>query len=143
MQFQEEEKKIIQDHYRNPRHKKHLGKEEQNVVLDNPSCGDRIALCLEMKGEAIRNLLFDGEGCSLSMASASMLTDMLIGKSLKEARLITDQIQSIFRGETPANRLDSFGDIAALKNLIDYPVRKKCATLAWETMDLLLENLAL
>lgn len=143
MQFDDLHREIIQEHYRNPRHKQAFADSEEGAVLDNPSCGDRVALRLRREGELIREIAFDGEGCSLSMASASILTEMLTGKTLEEARALTAEIHRIFRGETPPEALDAHGDIAAFQGLLQYPVRLKCAVLAWRTMDLLLEKEAL
>ncbi len=135
MHFKESHKKIILDHYRNPRHKKELAESEQDSVLDNPSCGDRVALQIREENGIIRELNFDGEGCSLSMASASILTDLISGKPLDEARSICSRILRVFRGDEPASVLNDFGDIAAFEELTLYPVRLKCATLAWETLE--------
>ena len=135
MQFKESHKRIILDHYRNPRHKKEIAESEQDSVLDNPSCGDRVALQIHEENGIIMELNFDGEGCSLSMASASMLTDLITGKPLEEARTTCTRILKVFRGEAPASGLNDFGDIAAFEELTRYPVRLKCATLAWETLE--------
>ena len=140
MQFDDLHKEIIQEHYRNPRHKRKLEEQEQGAVLDNPSCGDRVALKLEVQDGLIRELSFDGEGCSISMASASILTELLSGKSLEEARVIAGEINTVFRGEGSPETLEKYGDITALQGLVNYPVRLKCATLAWQTLALLMEK---
>ncbi len=141
MQFEDLHREIIQDHYRSPRNREKLAPEDQGAVLDNPSCGDRVALKIEWDSDdTIARILFDGEGCSISMASASMLTEILIGKSRSEAIQTAQQIHRIFRAEEPAEALEEFGDIIALQGLINYPVRLKCATLAWQTLDLLLKE---
>jgi nitrogen fixation protein NifU and related proteins len=140
MQFDDLHREIIQEHYRNPRHKTALSEEEREAVLDNPSCGDRVALRIIMEGDRIDEIAFDGEGCSISMASASILTELLSGKTLEEAKETTMRIHQIFRGEVPPETLEEYGDIAAFQGLLQYPVRLKCATLAWQTMDLLLEK---
>lgn len=140
MQFDDLHKEIIQDHYRKPRMKKSLTPEQQAAVLDNPSCGDRVALSIVWEGEQIKSLYFDGEGCSISMASASMLSELLQGKTKTEALAISSEIHSIFRGEEPVENLEQYGDIQAFQGLIQYPVRLKCAVLAWQTLDLLLKD---
>ncbi len=140
MQFEDLHKEIIQEHYRNPRHKKALTEDQQNAVMDNPSCGDRVALKIEMEGSTVKEIIFDGEGCSISMASASILTELLTGKTLEEAKIIAGEINQTFRGEISPETLEKYGDIAALQGLVQYPVRLKCATLAWQTLDLLLEK---
>jgi len=140
MQFKDNHKAIIQDHYRNPRHKESFPEGQQGAVLDNPSCGDRVALRLVLENKQIKELYFDGEGCSLSMASASILTEMITGKTLEEAKANTTEILNIFNGKGSAEDLEERGDIGAFQALIEYPVRLKCATLAWETLNLLLEK---
>ena len=100
MQFDDLYREMIQDHYRHPRNKVALSPEEQGAVLDNPSCGDRVALKIDWdENETIKSIGFDGEGCSISMASASMLTEILSGKSRKEALETASKIHKIFRGE--------------------------------------------
>lgn len=140
MQFDDLYREMIQDHYRQPRNKVKLNSENQGAVLDNPSCGDRVALKIDWDdNDRINNIEFDGEGCSISMASASMLTEILSGKSRKEAVETASKIHRIFRGEEPVEELESYGDIISLQGLVQYPVRLKCATLAWQTLDLLLK----
>lgn len=141
MQFDDLFKEMIQDHYRHPRNKKPLSMEEQGAVLDNPSCGDRVALKIEWdENDTISAICFDGEGCSISMASASMLTEILSGKSREEAGETALKIHRIFRGEEKIEELEKFGDIMSLQGLVQFPVRLKCATLAWQTLDLLLKT---
>ncbi len=141
MQFDDLHREMIQEHYRHPRNKEKLNPEEQGAVLDNPSCGDRVALKIEWDSEdRISRIVFDGEGCSISMASASMLTEILSGKTRSEAEETASRIHRIFRAEEPAEALEEFGDITALQGLVNYPVRLKCATLAWQTLDLLLKE---
>ncbi|OQY30725.1 MAG: SUF system NifU family Fe-S cluster assembly protein [Spirochaetaceae bacterium 4572_59] len=140
MQLKDKHKAIIQDHYRHPRHKESFSEEEQDAVMDNPSCGDRVSLKIIIENEQIQKLSFDGEGCSLCMASASILTDMMIGKTVKEAITTSSEVLDIFNGKVPAEDLEKQGEIGAFQALIEYPVRLKCATLAWETMKQLLEK---
>ena len=128
------------DHYRQPRHKKKLSENETDAVMDNPSCGDRVALQIIRKDGFIKELLFDGEGCSISMASASILAELISGRSMEEAVSICRDIISIFKGKNPAESLEKYGEIAALTELIQSPVRRKCATLAWQTLEILLKK---
>ncbi|QEN08834.1 SUF system NifU family Fe-S cluster assembly protein [Oceanispirochaeta crateris] len=141
MQFDDLYKEIIQDHYRHPRNKQALSDKDQGAVLDNPSCGDRVALKIVWdEEERISSISFDGEGCSISMASASMMTELLSGKTREEALATALEIHKVFRGEEPGENLEPFGDIVSLQGLVQYPVRLKCATLAWQTLDLLLNK---
>ncbi len=139
MQFDDLYKEMIQDHYRHPRNKQMLNTEETGAVLDNPSCGDRVALKIDWDdSNRISRIVFDGEGCSISMASASMMTEILSGKTREDAIETAEKIHRIFRGEEDVEQLEPFGDIVSLQGLVQYPVRLKCATLAWQTLDLLL-----
>ncbi|MDC7234175.1 MAG: SUF system NifU family Fe-S cluster assembly protein [Spirochaetales bacterium] len=139
MQFDDLYREMIQDHYRQPRNKEPIDTKSQGAALDNPSCGDRVALKIEWDDhDRIKSIVFDGEGCSISMASASMLTEIMSGKSRAEAVETAAKIHRIFRGEEPAEELEAYGDIISLQGLVQYPVRLKCATLAWQTLDLLL-----
>lgn len=141
MGFSEEHKQILQDHYRNPRNKAPLTPGEENAVLDNPSCGDRVALRLGWDEEdRLSELLFDGEGCSVSMASASILTELVKGLSRREICETTAKVQSIFKGEEAPEGLEPLGDIAALRELLAFPVRLKCAALAWDTLEAVLKK---
>lgn len=140
MQFDDLYREMIQDHYRHPRNKVSLSPEEQGAVLDNPSCGDRVALKIDWdENDKITRISFDGEGCSISMASASMLTEILSGKSREDALETASKIHKIFRGEEAVEELENYGDIISLQGLVQFPVRLKCATLAWQTLDLLLK----
>ena len=94
-----------------------------------------MALQIREEKGVVKELNFDGEGCSLSMASASILTDLITGKTMDEARKINTLILKVFRGEAPASSLEPLGDVAAFEELIQFPVRLKCALLAWETLE--------
>ncbi len=141
MGFSDQHKQILQDHYRNPRNKTVLPTGEENAVLDNPSCGDRVALKLNWDDKHKATVVqFDGEGCSISMASASILTELIKGLSLDEIGELSGHIRRIFNGEESSEKLEALGDIAALEELINHPVRLKCAALPWETLELILKK---
>ena len=102
MGFSEQHKQILQDHYRNPRNKTSLSPGEENAVLDNPSCGDRVALSLSWdEDRRASGVRFDGEGCSISMASASIMTELIKGKSREEIRELSLRMRKIFKGDLP------------------------------------------
>jgi nitrogen fixation NifU-like protein len=141
MGFSEKQKQILQDHYRNPRNKAPLPTGEESAVLDNPSCGDRVALSLNWDEEnRVSRILFDGVGCSVSMASASILTEMIMGLSRRETAETAAKIRRIFAGEEAPEELEALGDIAALRELLNFPVRLKCAALAWDTLEAVLKK---
>ena len=138
MAFDEMYQEIIRDHYKHPRNKKPLS---HLKAVENPSCGDSVKVELEGDAQHIKTVFFDGSGCSISMCSASMMTDLLTGKTVEEAKTIVHQFLAVIRGEQPADTLDELGDLAALKGVIELPVRVKCATLAWHAVDQALAKL--
>lgn len=138
MAFDELYQEIIRDHYRNPRNKRPL---VHLKAVENPSCGDSVKVELETESSQLRTVSFDGSGCSISMCSASMMTDLLTGKTVPEAKALVKDFLSVIRGEKTADVLDDWGDLAALKGVIELPVRVKCATLAWHAVETALDRL--
>jgi nitrogen fixation NifU-like protein len=138
MAFDELYQEIIRDHYKNPRNKRELS---HLKAVENPSCGDSVKVLLDGDSQHIDTVYFDGSGCSISMCSASMMSELLTGKTVAEAKELVSQFLGVIRGEKPADSLDDLGDVAALKGVIDLPVRVKCATLAWHAVEHALESL--
>lgn len=123
---------IILDHYRRPRNK---GKAELPDILahdSNPLCGDEIDVTAKLVDNKIAEVKFDGKGCAICTASASIMTQKLVGKTLPEARQFIDGFLNMMRGETPFGGKE-MGDLKALEGVLKFPVRVKCATLAWNT----------
>ena len=124
------------DHYKNPRNKGSLEDGSMTVDMNNPTCGDRIHLTMKVEDGKVTDAKFDGEGCSISMASASMMTQAVIGQdvdtALKLAQIFSDMIQGKDFDED--EDLD-LGDIEALQGVSKFPARIKCATLAWKAME--------
>ena len=138
MAFDELYQEIIRDHYKNPRNKKPLS---HLKAVENPSCGDSVKVEVDGDSQHIKTVFFDGSGCSISMCSASMMSDLLTGKTVPEAKALVADFLGVIRGEKPAETLDDLGDLAALKGIIELPVRVKCATLAWHAVETALEKL--
>lgn len=138
MAFDELYQEIIRDHYKHPRNKKTLS---HIKAVENPSCGDTVKVELDDEAGLIKAVFFDGSGCSISMCSASMMSELLTGKTVAEAKEIVQSFLGVIRGEKPSDTLDDLGDLAALKGVIELPVRVKCATLAWHAVDQALEKL--
>ena len=138
MAFDELYQEIIRDHYKNPRNKKPL---THLKAVENPSCGDSVKVEIDGASGQVSKVYFDGSGCSISMCSASMMSDLLSGKSVQEAKGLVQDFLGVIRGEKPAETLDELGDLAALKGVIELPVRVKCATLAWHAVEQALDNL--
>ncbi|MGD0765400.1 MAG: Fe-S cluster assembly sulfur transfer protein SufU [Dehalococcoidia bacterium] len=124
---------LILDHSRRPRNRKTL--DEPKLVGEgyNPLCGDEVEVELRLDGDVIADVGFGGRGCSISQASVSMMTEAVRGKNLEDARLlITDFLRMMTEpGATPSDRL---GDLEAFLGVAKYPVRVKCATLAWHAL---------
>ena len=105
----------------------------------NPLCGDRITVALDVAGETIKDAHFEGQGCAISMASASLMTDMVKGKTVAEARQLFEQFHTLVTGGDVAEGTD-LDKLEVLAGVRDYPVRVKCATLAWHTLVAALDN---
>ena len=125
-------REVILEHYRSPRNRGQLDGEGARVVeLQNPTCGDEIQLSLRVAGGVVQDARFNGRGCSISMASASMLTEALKGQSIERALQLHRAFKDMLRSGTPPEGL---GDLEALSGVAQFPVRVKCATLAWNAM---------
>jgi len=131
--FDELYQEIILEHYRHPRNKAELGHLRDAVVRENPACGDSIRLEARFdRAGKLSSLRYDGRGCAISTASASMMSELLAGLPAAEARQRVDEILGLLRGGPgAAEKLASYGDLAALAGVIKFPVRVKCASLAW------------
>ena len=125
---------IILDHYRQPRGRGELEPPKITQEGFNPSCGDEIVLDLRVQDGRIQAVRFRGRGCSISQASASMLTEAVQGKTLEEARALIQQVLALVKGETEGD-FETLGDIVALAGVRHFPVRVKCATLAWHALE--------
>lgn len=125
---------VIMDHYKNPRNKGVL--EENNVTIDmnNPTCGDVIHLTLKVEEGIVRDAKFEGEGCSISMASASMMTQIIKNKDVDTAVKYAHVFSDMMLGKELDDSID-LGDIEALSGVAKFPARIKCATLAWKAME--------
>ena len=133
--FDELYQEIIMDHYRSPRNAARLDHVPQSMVHENPTCGDSLKLEVVVGGDGkLERVRFDGKGCAISTASASLMTECVRGLSVAEARVIAESFIGALRGDAPADVLDRLGDLAALKGVASFPVRIKCATLAWHAL---------
>lgn len=133
MSLDELYKEVILDHYRSPRNKGHLDPHDMSLERNNPLCGDEIELYLKFDADTIAGIAFDGKGCSISQASASMMTEKVKGKDMKEAIAIAESIKAMMAGEEDGDA-DALGDLVSLKGVVKYPVRIKCALLGWNTL---------
>ena len=126
-------KEVILDHYREPRNKGRLDPHDVALERNNPLCGDEIELFLHFDGENIDGISFEGKGCSISLASTSMMTEKIKGLSNKDARETAESIKRMMAGEEEGDA-DTLGDLVSLKGVVKYPVRIKCALLGWNTL---------
>lgn len=125
---------IILDHYRHPRGRGELEPPKITQEGFNPSCGDEVILDLRVENGRVQDVRFHGRGCSISQASASMMAEAIKGKTLTEAHAIIQQVLALVKGETEGDP-ETLGDIVALAGVRNFPVRVKCATLAWHTLE--------
>lgn len=132
---------VIFDHNRNPRNFHVM--ENANRIVDgyNPLCGDRLTLYLLIDdNEIIQNASFQGEGCAISTASVSLMTEMIKGKTVKQAEQLFEQFHNITTSHDDEIKLEELGKLAVLAGVRDYPSRVKCATLPWHTMSAAVKN---
>jgi nitrogen fixation protein NifU and related proteins len=138
MSLEELYKEVILDHYRAPRNKGRLDPHDVMLERNNPLCGDELELYLRFDGDDLEGISFEGKGCSISMASASMMTEKVAGLGTKQAAALAESIKRMMAGEEEGDP-DELEDLVSLKGVVKYPVRIKCALLGWNT---LLEALA-
>lgn len=125
---------VIMDHYKNPRNKGVLADNTVTIDMNNPTCGDVIHLTLQVENDIVQDAKFEGEGCSISMASASMMTQIVKGKNVNEATNLAHVFSDLMLGKDIDDSID-LGDIEALAGVAKFPARIKCATLAWKAME--------
>tara|TARA_B110000438_G_C15566816_1_gene543610 strand:- start:259 stop:720 length:462 start_codon:yes stop_codon:yes gene_type:complete len=143
-------KEIILDHYRNPRNKGSL--ETPPAIMAegfNPLCGDEVKVFVLLDNDLIQEIRIDGQGCSISQSSASMMTQALLGKTLEEAKQTSERFKEMMSiheknlessSETMKQTEMPLGDLEALQGVVNFPVRIKCATLGWNTFNQIVEE---
>jgi nitrogen fixation NifU-like protein len=125
---------IILDHYRHPRGQGTLDEPKIHHEGVNPLCGDEVILELRVEDGRISDIRFSGRGCAISQASASMMVESVKGKTLEEARALIQKVYAMLRGEL-TEELEELGELSALAGVSQVPVRVKCASLAWHTLE--------
>jgi nitrogen fixation NifU-like protein len=126
-------KEVILEHYKNPRNKRALPGADVSLSRNNPLCGDEITIHAKMGEGRVAEVTFEGRGCSISQSSASMLTESVGGKPIGEAGALATDFRSMMEGRHEPDE-GRFGDLVALKGVVKYPVRIKCAVLAWDVL---------
>lgn len=127
---------VLFEHYRRPHHKGELAGAEIVTKGNNPVCGDKVTVYgkLDASGNRLEHVHFDGKGCAICIASSSMMTEAMRGKTLEEASAISDKFKAMMRNEAAFEVPPEVADLEALEGVKKFPVRVKCATLAWTTL---------
>ncbi|WP_028776765.1 Fe-S cluster assembly sulfur transfer protein SufU [Shimazuella kribbensis] len=128
-------RRVIMDHYQRPRNKGELDNGDISIELNNPTCGDRISLQMNVEHGMIKDAKFLGEGCSISLASASMMTESVKGLTIDQSLHLVDLFSRMMQGEEIDTEEFPIEDIEALTGVAKFPARIKCATLAWKALE--------
>ena len=146
MSLQELYREVILDHYRNPRHRGHLDAPDVHAEGENPSCGDEFSLDLSLADGTVTGIATQGQGCSISQASGSMMADAVVGMTVDEVHELAGKFKRMMSIEEGENPIDEsrpgsvLGDLEALQGVRRFPVRIKCADLPWTTLEDALER---
>lgn len=130
---------LIKEHSKNPSNKRTLIDATGEMELFNPSCGDLVVVQFKLKNEIISDVCFEGQGCAISMASASMMTELMQGKTLSEAQKLIERFYELVQGNEEIN-IDSLKDAVYLQGVSKFPTRIRCATLSWHALEQGLEK---
>jgi nitrogen fixation NifU-like protein len=126
---------VILDHNRRPRHYGPLAMANRHADGVNPLCGDRLSIALQLDGDRIEDIKFEGSGCAISKASASLMTEAVSGHTVDEALAIFARFHAVITAPVDAEvDVDALGKLAVLVGVREFPVRVKCASLAWHTL---------
>ncbi len=131
---------VILDHNKRPRNFGELEQANHHADGYNPLCGDRVTVYLKVQGDVVEDIRFKGVGCAISTASASLMTEVLKGKTVAEAGAVFKRFHSVVTGRSTDT--SDLGKLAVFQGVSEYPVRVKCATLAWHTLQAALDGKA-
>ncbi len=128
---------IILDHNRNPRNFRVMEDATREIEGYNPLCGDRYTIYLKIEDDTVKDISFQGAGCAISKASASVMSSLVKGKSVAEAEALFKSFHGLLTSgeEVTVEKLESLGKLGVFAGVKEYPMRVKCATLAWHTMN--------
>jgi len=132
-------REIILDHYRSPRNRGSLDQPSATSEGDNPLCGDEVRIDLAIRDGRVSDVRFEAKGCSISQASASMMTEAIKGRSLEEVESLFEMFKGMMYSADEVD-VEALGDLEALQGVRKFPVRVKCATLPWNTLEEALEE---
>jgi nitrogen fixation NifU-like protein len=125
---------MILDHNRKPRNFREMANADRRVEGRNPLCGDSLTLWVKLDGDSITDVSFTGQGCAISKASASLMTSVVKGKTRAQAEQIFERFHKLVLGELPESEHAALGTLRALGGVSRFPLRVKCATLAWHAL---------
>jgi nitrogen fixation NifU-like protein len=133
---------VILEHSKAPRNFRGMAAANHKAEGFNPLCGDRFTVYLDLQGDSIRDIAFQGSGCAISKASASMMTQILKGKTREQAEALFERFHDLVTGQKDTAHADApeLGKLAVFSGVSEFPVRVKCATLAWHTLHAALEG---
>lgn len=123
---------VILDHCKKPRNFHEMDEANRRLEGYNPLCGDKVTVYLQVKDDLVQDVSFQGEGCAISTASASLMTELVKGKSLEEAEVIFRRFQDLVTGKSDGSA--DMGKLAVFSGVGEFPMRVKCATLPWHTL---------
>ena len=126
---------IIVDHNRSPRNFRTIDPCTHTAEGFNPLCGDKLSLYLDVKDGIIKDLAFQGSGCAISVASASLMTESLLGKPVSDAKALFERLHEVFTNHEEPEDLEALGKLGALAGVRAYPSRVKCASLSWHALN--------
>jgi len=129
---------VIMDHKKNPRNFREITDANHMAHGNNPLCGDALVVYVKLNGEIIEDVSFQGSGCAISVASASLMTEILKGKTLEQAQTLYDNVHRALTGEEEGGELA--GKLEVLGGVKEFPARVKCATLSWHTVHAAVDN---
>lgn len=128
--------KLILEHFKNPRNFGELPGERRSGECNNPVCGDEVKVMLRVDEQnRVGEIRFTARGCALSIASASMMTELAKGKSLEAVQKMIAHVNGVLRGEFPPKELERYGEFSALRGVLEHPVRIKCVLLCWQALE--------
>jgi len=132
---------VILDHNKNPRNFREIENATQTADGNNPLCGDALRVYVEMEDERVKDVAFKGSGCAISKASASMMTQIVKGKSKAEAETLFHEFQNMVTGALDVERDENnLGKLKIFAGVLEFPARVKCASLSWHTLHAALNN---
>lgn len=134
-------REVILDHNRSPRNFGRLDPADSSAAGHNPLCGDALTIWLRMDGETVSDLRFEGQGCAISVASASLMTEAVRGRSRAQIAQLYEAVHTLLTGRERVAGED-LGKLLALAGVAEYPARVKCASLSWHTLNAALDHIA-